>query len=297
MQTGRFEQRYLCPVFAEKNDIIIGVIEVEYRGDTDLVGDAGFDYETAEHESTESALALIPDASGSYEDVEVDNSVFEVSVYCNEDKVKGKSELLNAIVDSFDKDHYKNPRTIESVDFSYVGDTSAGTVIDSDSEDIEVTATIKTALGTGEKALDWEIKDPVQLEADKTSKVKITAGEYEKELKIECSTVSEAAFKEKCKSRNYKDLLRNESEGEPIKIQGKVLQDCGNKTFRVSSNGAYDDVFFVRFPPRNKVYSECDLVEDDAVTIYGETAGVYTYTTVLGASQSVPEIIVKYYDR
>lgn len=54
-----------------RNDNVIGVIEVEYRGDSDLSGDAGFDAETAEHKSTDSALALIPDASGTYQDAVV----------------------------------------------------------------------------------------------------------------------------------------------------------------------------------------------------------------------------------
>ena len=40
-----------------------------------------------------------------------------------------------------------------------------------------------------------------------------------------------------------------------------------------------------------------NLVEDDWVTVYGVTNGIYTYSTVLGASKSIPEISARYIDR
>ncbi len=236
------------------------------------------------------------DLMGTYSEISADNAVFCVTVNFEEGSVRGESELLNLVKNSFNTDEYKNPRKSMGYDIKYSGDTKAGTEINSESN-ITVTENFDTGVNTGSKNATWEIKNPVTLKAGATSTIKINVDGKETTFKVECSTLSKAQYKAKCKTIGYKSQLRKESIGKYIKIYGKVVQDCGeddsgNKYFRISSGGSsYDDVYMVCVP------SDCDIVEDDWVTAYGVTSGIYEYTTVMGASQKVPSMIAKYVDR
>ena len=171
-----------------KNDKPIGVIEVEYKGDSDLEGDAGYDSSSAEHQAADKATELIPEAKGSYQTVEADNSVFEVTVYSDDEKVKGKDKLLSAIINTFDKSGYSNPREENGITYRYTGDASDGVVIDDDVKDLEVWEAFITPLGKGEKGTTFTVNEPVKLKAGKTSKISITIANGDKyTLDIKCS--------------------------------------------------------------------------------------------------------------
>lgn len=169
-----------------KNNQIIGVIEVQYKGDSDLEGTGGYNSKTDEHKPTDKAKELIPDGSGEYKMVEADNSAYEVAVYSSE-KVNGKSDLLNAIAESFDTSGYKNPRESEGLQASYNGDASAGVKIDTNTKGLSVYEKYKNAKGVGTKGVTFTVTEPVTLEAGETSTVKINANGQECELKITCS--------------------------------------------------------------------------------------------------------------
>ena len=171
---------------------------------------------------------------------------------------------------------------------SYSGATSAGTVIETGSEDVAVEVEYDT--GDKEAVTDWTIDKTIKLKAGETSTAKISANGLTCDLKVECTTLSKEQYKAKCENRNYKNQLREESFDKYIKIYGKVLQDCGAGYYRISSKGGYDDVYMVYAP-------DSDIVEDDWCTVYGKTAGIYAYETVMGATQKVPKIIAKYVDR
>lgn len=173
----------------DKNDKTIGVVTVEYKGETDLTGDAGYDPDTDMHYALDAAKDLIPESNGTYSTVEADNSSFEVTVYC-EDSVEGKDVLLDAITKSFNTSGYKNPRTIKNVAIEYYGDTEAGTVIAPGNTDFEVEVEIDTGLGTGilKTSPTWSIKDKVTLKAGKTSTVTIVIDGRDYTTEIECAT-------------------------------------------------------------------------------------------------------------
>lgn len=170
-----------------KSNKVVGVVEVEYRGDSDLSGSAGYDEDTAEHKAATKVAELMTDANGTYQTIEADNSVFEVTVYANDDKVKGKNELLSAMAASFDTSSYKNPRSSEGIETKYTGDTSAGVKIDKGSEGLSVSEKYRTSLGTGTKSVDYTIDKAVTLEAGKTSTVTIKANGQDYKLKVKCS--------------------------------------------------------------------------------------------------------------
>lgn len=95
---------------------------------------------------------------------------------------------------------------------------------------------------------------------------------------------------------NFKEISRdpNSYEGEYYSFTGKVLQvmegfSLGGTTstqMRIATKGNYDDVVYV-------IYERPDgdkrILEDDQVTIYGVCKGLYTYTTVLGSSITLPK--------
>gem|GEM_PF-6836755 len=177
-------------------------------------------------------------------------------------------------------------RKPEKISAKYSGSTKAGETISTE----DITVNVEFDTGEKEEVEDFKIENGVTLKAGETSVVKITYGGLTYDLKVECTTLSESQYKDKCKSRNYKNQLREESFDEHIKIYGQVLQDCGDGYYRISSSGDYDDVYMVYAP-------KSDIVEDDHCTVYGVTAGIYEYETVMGASQKIPQINAKYVDR
>ena len=242
------------------------------------------------HYKNDGVNEILPDCSGTYDEVVADTSVYEIMVYVVSGSVKGENDILLSVTSSFDVETYENPRKSLGIDVEYSGSTKAGTVIDSDCEDIEVTESFETILGKGSKNQDWTINKSATLKAGKTSTVSVVVGDRSEPLKVTCTTMTESQYKSKCVSRNYKNQLRKASYDQYIKIYGQVLQDCGSGYFRISSSGGYDDVYMVYAPTS-------DIVEDDWVTVYGQTDGIYNYETVLGATKKIPEIDAKYIDR
>lgn len=108
-------------------------------------------------------------------------------------------------------------------------------------------------------------------------------------------------------SLDWKGVSRNPDDFEEryVKFDGRVLQvmegylvtnvtekainmSSNNYGLRVATRGNYDDVVFVIVS-----YNDVDdgrILEDDRITVYGQYAGIYDYTTVLGAGQSIPQI-------
>lgn len=68
------------------------------------------------------------------------------------------------------------------------------------------------------------------------------------------------------------------------------MQNCGCSCYMISSSGGYDDVCMV-------VTNDSDIAEDDRVTVYGVTDGIYEYETVIGALKKISEFVAKHLDR
>ena len=91
----------------------------------------------------------------------------------------------------------------------------------------------------------------------------------------------------------YEQLARNPDTyiGSKIKFSGKVLQvmeGSDNLAYmRVAMNSNYDTVIFVTY---DKDELSFRLLDDDMVTIYGSSLGVYSYEAVSGATITLPWI-------
>ena len=90
----------------------------------------------------------------------------------------------------------------------------------------------------------------------------------------------------------YSDVARIPDTYNGVKMfcYGRVLQvseGFSTNVLRVATSGNYDDVVYVTYDPDMLDYR---LLEDDWVLVYGVCGGVYTYTTIFGASITIPSL-------
>ena len=98
-------------------------------------------------------------------------------------------------------------------------------------------------------------------------------------------------------SHEYKDLARDPAlyEGKNYQFSGNVLQVMEDDTYadtlgvyvaiRLATKGNYDDVVYITYwRPK----TESRILEDDKITVWGEYSGLYSYTTVMGATVTIP---------
>lgn len=132
--------------------------------------------------------------------------------------------------------------------------------------------------------------DTVKSEYDKIQE-KLEEIEAEKKRKAE-----EKAEKEKYNTGiTYNQLNRNPDDyvGEYVKFSGKVIQvseGLFSDVWRLNVNGNYNQTLYLTVP--SSLTTNNRVVEDDWVTIYGVSEGIETYTTIFGASVSIPSVSV-----
>ena len=110
--------------------------------------------------------------------------------------------------------------------------------------------------------------------------------------KVQEAVKAEASKGEYGSGYTYDQLARNPDTymGQKIKISGKVLQaeTSGTTCYaRIAMNSSYDTVIFVTYDASLLGYR---LLEDDQVTVYGTSYGVYSYEAVSGATITIPWI-------
>ena len=115
------------------------------------------------------------------------------------------------------------------------------------------------------------------------------------EIKHEAQQYSESDYKAKCKNVTYEEIARDKNalEGEKVTFTGKIIQVSGN-TYRINvTKGSWGYTDTILFETDSSSLSQ-NVLEDDIVTIWGESKGMYTYKAVLGQSVTVPRIQVIY---
>ncbi len=239
--------------------------------------------------------------NGDKRDVTKDCSVEGGSVRLERDKTSTVtahySDPYNGEVFSYSISVKCSTRTVTSISAKYSGQTYEGIVLNSNNTGITVTATYRD--GSTEKVTGWTVAPPVTLKADESATVTISYEGCTCKLTVPCSTISEAAYKKSCTQVSYDQLSRNYNDwrGERVKISGRIFQIVSEGsgywqvyTYLVATSGRSNNLIYV-------VYTgplDSRLLEGDSVTIYGEADGLYSYTTVLGATRTVPEIDAEY---
>ena len=124
-----------------------------------------------------------------------------------------------------------------------------------------------------------------------TGTITITCKNYPKDkVNIKITIDKESVYDAKTYEKiSYKSAARRPDSFKKSKVQfqGRVLQVVNDTSFRISSKGNWDDVVYVTIP-KNKL--NIPLVEDDDVIVYGAYDGNYAYTTIFGASVTIPKV-------
>lgn len=190
--------------------------------------------------------------------------------------------------------------TLTAIEAKYTGSTEAGTMIKQGASGLVVTGTYSD--NTTKTMSDYVVDNPAALVAGETSTFTITVDDKSCPLEITCTTLTPEQYKEACAWVEYEDLARYEADwlAKDIAITGKVFQVQESKNGTVylmhvteGSYGIWDDIVLVS---ASSSAVSTRVLEDDVVTVYGMSTGLYTYTTVLGAASTVPSISASYID-
>jgi cell division protein FtsB len=97
----------------------------------------------------------------------------------------------------------------------------------------------------------------------------------------------------------YAQLARTPDEyvGKKVKFTGKVVQVTRGDTstdIRLAVDSDYDQIILAEF---SNDLTSSRVLEDDVITIYGMSMGDYTYTSVMGASITVPLVLISKMDQ
>ena len=97
----------------------------------------------------------------------------------------------------------------------------------------------------------------------------------------------------------YDQLARtpDEFEGDKVKFTGEVIQVIeGNNTIqiRLAVNGDYDNILFCEY---SKDIVESRVLENDTITIYGTSYGLYSYQSTMGGQITIPAVIIDKIDQ
>lgn len=152
-----------------------------------------------------------------------------------------------------------------------------------------------------EEASPWfEMKEEERkAEEERLAKEKAEKEEAERKAKEEEERkAKEEAEKKEKQGYNtgitYSQLARTPEDykEEKVKFSGKVIQVSEgflSDTIRLAVGGNYDNVLYLTVPIGT---TEERILEDDYITIYGVSKGIETYTTIFGASVSIPKVSV-----
>lgn len=86
--------------------------------------------------------------------------------------------------------------------------------------------------------------------------------------------------------------------GKKVKFKGKVLQVMEGDLFvgiRLAVDSNYKNVMYVEIP--EKLLENNRILEDDVITVYGISMGLYTYKATLGQQITIPSMLVDKFDR
>ncbi|MCY3024925.1 hypothetical protein [Aerococcus loyolae] len=98
----------------------------------------------------------------------------------------------------------------------------------------------------------------------------------------------------------YEDLARtpDKHEGKLVTFSGKVLQVQEIDQFttiRLAVDDNYDTVIFLIL--LTDMISDSRILEDDYITVYGVSSGLYSYEAVMGQTITLPAVVVDSIDR
>lgn len=110
-------------------------------------------------------------------------------------------------------------------------------------------------------------------------------------ISSEASKYSEEDYKKACRAITYEEIARDKNalDGEKVNFTGEVVQ-VSDKIYRVditkTDYGYTDTIAF----DIDKDKLDKNILEGDIVTVWGESKGFYTYTSILNQEITLPLI-------
>ena len=139
----------------------------------------------------------------------------------------------------------------------------------------------------------WTVKEPVTLEAGKTSEVTVEYRGLESTIMVECSEVDEASFKAESQSPDQSDLEVTHSKwyGKKLTYTGKIIARVDYKGIRGYMINIFDDKSRVSVLDFNK---EFDFKEGQTVTFWAYGLGRVETKGLFGKERSCIAFKAKY---
>lgn len=137
----------------------------------------------------------------------------------------------------------------------------------------------------------------LKAEQDRKAKEKLLAQEKEKSEAEAAQKLAKAEAEEKKGYETgitFKQLARTPDDyiGSKVKFSGEVVQVIEGDSevnLRIAVNSSYDNVIFVYYPSS---LTKVRVLEDDKVTLYGVSEGLYTYESTMGGKITIPMVKV-----
>lgn len=142
----------------------------------------------------------------------------------------------------------------------------------------------------------------IETEEEKQEKLQKEAEEKEQKEKAEKQRKQEKEkqFKKECEEYTFEQLARNPDKvrDKKVKVTGEVIQVSEG----IYTNGLrvnitkneydwYEDTIYVTYVPEE---GKDKILEDDIITVWGTAEGEYSYTSVMGATVTLPYISAEY---
>ena len=153
-------------------------------------------------------------------------------------------------------------------------------------------------LGTDYEKLKEENEElQAQIEELTNPKTDLEESEETGELSDELNTFVNSNMEDVSMFRSdvsYDEIARhpNDYDGELLTFSGEVAQVIegdGTTELRIAVDGDYDDIIYGIYDNR---ILDSRLLEDDKIQFYGESCGIISYQSTLGATISIPSISI-----
>ncbi|MGG5313113.1 hypothetical protein [Enterococcus sp. DIV2381] len=194
-----------------------------------------------------------------------------------------------------------NPGAHVSIGMGILGDSTEAdedgsfSLEHSITDDSEEELTIYTTLNNESKSTKVTVKPNAQVLADKADAEARRKQAEEEQKQIDAQNEAEKKDPSTYNTGiTYDQLSRNPEEfiGEKVVLSGKIIQVMESDEYtqyRLAVDSDYDRVALIQI---SKDQLSTRILEDDLVTIYGESYGLISYDSALSGKITVPSVIV-----
>lgn len=100
----------------------------------------------------------------------------------------------------------------------------------------------------------------------------------------------------KCETKNYQDIMRNPNgyKKQYITVTGKVIQITSGwfNSVTIRLNDSSNNTWYVSYKYASD--TETKILDGDNISVYGQSTGTTSYTTIFGSQVTIPSIDAKY---